>query len=101
MFLLFHIVCLYIIVEIVNGIRSMISHHLYKQVYNIEPSVVRHQTGSFNESLKQHETSFDIDRLHKWRTTLTNVAELKGYHVLRNRQVDIILIVIRKVFRIL
>lgn len=52
--------------------------------YNSESSVVQHQTGSSKEFFDQHEIGFDMDRLRKWRITLTNVGGLKGYQILQN-----------------
>lgn len=49
--------------------------------YNIEPSVVRHQTGCFRQAFEKHETRFNMDRLAKWRATLMSVATISGYQV--------------------
>lgn len=49
--------------------------------YNIEPSVVRCQTGSFYEAFQVHKSRYSTDRLDKWRVTLTNIGNLSGYHV--------------------
>lgn len=38
--------------------------------YNIEASVVRYQTGSFEEFLKKHQTRFDMERLKMCRWLL-------------------------------
>ncbi|KAL8090584.1 hypothetical protein AgCh_039871 [Apium graveolens] len=59
--------------------------------YNIEPSVVRHQTGCFRQAFEKHESHFDMDRLAKWRATLMNVATISGYQVRENMyEADII-----------
>nr|XP_017234829.1 PREDICTED: toll/interleukin-1 receptor-like protein [Daucus carota subsp. sativus] len=52
--------------------------------YKIDPSVVRHQTGRFKEAFERHENRVDMDRLGKWRSTLTTVADLSGYSVPKN-----------------
>lgn len=67
--------------------------------YNIKPSVVRHQTGSFRKAFKKHETRFKasifksvrkqhrihaeakMQKLKKWRRILTNVANFSGVTV--------------------
>ncbi|XP_063938664.1 TMV resistance protein N-like [Daucus carota subsp. sativus] len=55
--------------------------------YNIEPSVVRHQTGSYHEAFQKHEIRFvgEMEKIHKWRLALTEVAEFSGKHVSAKR----------------
>lgn len=50
--------------------------------YDIEPSTVRYQIGSFKEALPEHETYYS--NLDKWRVTLTKVGNLSGYQVHKN-----------------
>ncbi|KAL8090587.1 TMV resistance protein N-like [Apium graveolens] len=67
--------------------------------YNIKPSVVRYQTGSFKKAFKKHETRFKtsifksvwkqhriraeakMQKLKKWRRILANVANFSGVTV--------------------
>ncbi|PNX78586.1 disease resistance-like protein, partial [Trifolium pratense] len=58
--------------------------------YDVEPSNVRHQTGSYGEALAKHEERFqnnsekdknnNMERLHKWKMALNHAANLSGYH---------------------
>ncbi|KAL2335867.1 hypothetical protein Fmac_010313 [Flemingia macrophylla] len=50
--------------------------------YNMDPSHVRHQKGSFGEALAMHGRRFknNEDKLHKWKMALHQVANLSGYH---------------------
>ncbi|XP_054782201.1 TMV resistance protein N-like [Prosopis cineraria] len=46
--------------------------------YNIDPSDVRHQRGSYVDAFAKHEEKFkhNIDKLQIWRSTLTKTANL-------------------------
>jgi len=51
----------------------------------VEPTNVRHHTGSYGEDLTKHEERFQnnmksMERLHQWKITLTQAANLSGYH---------------------
>ncbi|XP_057446765.1 disease resistance protein Roq1-like [Lotus japonicus] len=57
--------------------------------YNVDPSHVRHQIGSFGEALAKHEERFknnignfkcNMERLQKWKVALHQVANLSGHH---------------------
>ena len=52
--------------------------------YNVDPSYVRNQTGSFGEALAKHEKNLKIKegKVRKWREALTRVANLSGLHSL-------------------
>ncbi|RXH97905.1 hypothetical protein DVH24_010230 [Malus domestica] len=49
--------------------------------YDINPSHVRKQHGSYADSFAQLEKRFDnsIDKVHKWRDALTTAANLSGF----------------------
>ncbi|XP_057433057.1 disease resistance protein Roq1-like [Lotus japonicus] len=57
--------------------------------YDVDPSKVRHQTGSYKEDLDKHQVKFEqnkekftdnMERLKKWKTALSQAANLSGYH---------------------
>jgi len=51
--------------------------------YHVDPSVIRHGTGSYGDALATHEERFMKDseeRLERWRTSLNKAANLSGYH---------------------
>ena len=53
--------------------------------YGVDPTHIRHQTGSYGEHLTKHEQSFqnnnkNMERMHQWKMALTNAANLSGYH---------------------
>ncbi|WMV48342.1 hypothetical protein MTR67_041727 [Solanum verrucosum] len=52
--------------------------------YDVDPSQVRKQTGSFGEALAKHkERLFGAERMEKWKAALTEAANLSGWD-LRN-----------------
>ncbi|XP_059645006.1 disease resistance protein L6-like [Cornus florida] len=54
--------------------------------YDVEPSDVRHQSGSYEEAFRKHERCFDECTVMKWKEALKQVGELKGWHV--NKEAD-------------
>jgi len=53
--------------------------------YGVDPTHIRHQTGSYSEHLTKHEEKFQInkenmERLEQWKMALTKAANLSGYH---------------------
>ena len=50
--------------------------------YGIDPSIVRHQTGSFAEAFKRHQKRFgeDSSKVQGWRDALSEIANLSGYY---------------------
>ena len=49
--------------------------------YNIDPSDVRKQQGSFDAALRKHEENLkeNIERVQTWRAALTEIANLSGW----------------------
>ena len=52
--------------------------------YDVNPSNVRKQTGTFSQSFAEHKERFkdNIEKVQTWRATLEEVANLKGWHLL-------------------
>ena len=50
--------------------------------YKVDPSDVRHQRGSYEEALTNHQRRFKSkkEKLQKWKMTLRQVADFSGYH---------------------
>ncbi|RHN52284.1 putative TIR domain, P-loop containing nucleoside triphosphate hydrolase [Medicago truncatula] len=53
--------------------------------YDVEPTHIRHQSGSYGEYLTKHEERFqnnekNMERLRQWKIALTQAANLSGYH---------------------
>ena len=51
--------------------------------YDVDPSTVRKQVGTFAQAFAKHEKRFKdyIEKVQTWRTALREVANLKGWHV--------------------
>ncbi|KAL8090598.1 hypothetical protein AgCh_039881 [Apium graveolens] len=82
--------CLDDLVEILKCCKTM-RRFVIPVFYNIDPSVVRNQSGSFNKAFEKHETCFDTDKLAKWRAALKEVGNLSGFQVCENMsEADII-----------
>lgn len=76
--------CLDELVEILNCYKTM-GRLVIPVFYNIAPSVVRHQTGSFEEAFRKHLLHFETEKINKWHLTLTEVAGFSGYDTSTNR----------------
>ncbi|KAJ4831152.1 hypothetical protein Tsubulata_000691 [Turnera subulata] len=47
--------------------------------YLVDPSDVRHQSGSFGEALARHEATENVDKVERWRVALQEAANLSGW----------------------
>ncbi|XP_059642494.1 disease resistance protein L6-like [Cornus florida] len=54
--------------------------------YDVEPSDVRHQSGTYEEAFREHERCFDERTIVKWKEALKEVGALKGWEV--NKEAD-------------
>jgi hypothetical protein len=72
--------CLEELVEIMDCRRNL-TQLVLPIFYDIEPSDVRNQTGSFAEAFAKHEEHYllDMDKVLKWRRALCEVANLSGW----------------------
>ncbi|KAL5575041.1 hypothetical protein UlMin_016740, partial [Ulmus minor] len=76
--------CLDELVEIIKC-RRTVRQIVLPIFYDVDPSHVRKQSGSFGEAFGNHEKRFasDLDRVFRWREALTEAANLSGWD-LRN-----------------
>ena len=49
--------------------------------YNVDPSNVRKQRGSFEKAFVEHEKLYLLDKVFRWRGALIEAANLKGWHL--------------------
>ncbi|KAL1828886.1 hypothetical protein ACET3Z_007298 [Daucus carota] len=47
--------------------------------YNVDPSDVRHQIGTFRQAFQKHEERHGAELVRKWRNALTTASNLSGY----------------------
>ncbi|KAK7360086.1 hypothetical protein VNO77_02062 [Canavalia gladiata] len=80
--------CLDELVTIIDYIKTK-GRLVFPVFYNVDPSYVRHQSGTYGKALAKHKARFknnkekledNMKRLQKWKTALTQVANLSGYH---------------------
>ena len=49
--------------------------------YDVDPSNVRKQTGTFGQAFNKHEDKENIKKVETWRAALKEVANLSGWHL--------------------
>ncbi|BBH09934.1 Disease resistance protein TIR-NBS-LRR class family [Prunus dulcis] len=77
--------CLDELVMILDRKRSSNSSHVVLPVfYDVDPSQVRKQTGSFATAFARHEMRHSLETTKRWRAALTEVADVAGM-VLQNK----------------
>ncbi|KAL3360076.1 hypothetical protein AABB24_016530 [Solanum stoloniferum] len=71
--------CLDELVKILDC-RERLNQVVLPIFYDVDPSQVRKQTGSFGEALAKHkERLFGAERMEKWKAALTEAASLSGW----------------------
>ncbi|XP_059665517.1 disease resistance protein RUN1-like [Cornus florida] len=73
--------CLDELIQIIEC-RNKVGQTILPIFYNVDPSQVRKQKGSFAEAFAKHEENFgeeDKEKVQKWRAALVEVANLSGW----------------------
>ena len=72
--------CLNELVKIFECKRSN-GQSVFPIFYKVSPSEIRKQSGELGIALAKHEEKFkdDIEKVRRWRTTLTEAANLSGF----------------------
>ncbi|KAL3745572.1 hypothetical protein ACJRO7_014655 [Eucalyptus globulus] len=68
--------------------------------YDITPSEVRHQTGSYGDAFVSHEKRFDNKVISKWKAALKEVGDLKGWDINSmptRREGELVKLIVQKV----
>ena len=73
--------CLDELAKIVECRQKMKGHTIFPVFYDVEPTEVRKQKGSFGEAFAKHEEVFkeNLERVKRWRDALTEVANISGW----------------------
>ncbi|XP_039689130.1 disease resistance protein RUN1 isoform X3 [Medicago truncatula] len=76
--------CLDELVRIIHCYKTK-GRLVFPVFYGVDPTHIRHQTGSYGEHLTKHRKNFqnnkkNMERLHQWKLALTEAANLSGYH---------------------
>ena len=67
--------------ELMEILECMETKQVLPVFYKVDPSDVRYQKKSFGEALVKHERRFKEDTVKSWKTALTKVANLSGFHL--------------------
>eukprot|EP00261_Vitis_vinifera_P030575 XP_019071818.1 PREDICTED: TMV resistance protein N-like [Vitis vinifera] len=72
--------CLEELVKIIDCTKVM-GHAALPVFYNVDPSHVRKQTGSFAQAFAKHEEVYkeQMEKVIKWRVALTEAANISGW----------------------
>ncbi|XP_042490427.1 cGMP-dependent protein kinase 2-like [Macadamia integrifolia] len=66
--------------------------------FNVEPSHVRNQTGSFEEAFREHEKNHEPHIVKIWRKALREIGNLKGEIIDKNKnQAEIVELIVKRV----
>ncbi|XP_063940599.1 disease resistance protein RUN1-like isoform X2 [Daucus carota subsp. sativus] len=71
--------CLDELVQILSCKRT--KNQVIPVFYYVNPSDLRRHTGSFGVALKKHKKRHSVDKIDKWKSALTEIAALSGYHL--------------------
>ncbi|XP_021831160.1 TMV resistance protein N-like [Prunus avium] len=78
--------CLEELEKIMECRRRRLSQMVFPIFYDVDPTQVRKQTGSFAEAFQRHEANFpeDKDKIQRWRSALFEAANLAGGNLKNN-----------------
>ncbi|XP_030949195.1 TMV resistance protein N-like [Quercus lobata] len=67
--------------------------------YDVDPSDVRKQSGSYEEAFVEHEKRYllDKDKVFRWRGALTQIASLSGWHLQDGHEAETIRSIIQEI----
>ena len=73
--------CLDELTKIVECRQKMQGHTIFPVFFDVEPTEVRKQEGSFGEAFAKHEEAFkeNLEKVKKWRDALKEVATISGW----------------------
>ncbi|XVF70298.1 hypothetical protein PTKIN_Ptkin11bG0150200 [Pterospermum kingtungense] len=90
--------CLDELAEIVKQ-RNERGHKIFPIFYDVDPSDLRKQTGRVEEAFVKHGDKYKDhkDKTQRWRTTLSEVANLKGWHLNNRHESEFIGDIVKKI----
>ncbi|TYH30146.1 hypothetical protein ES288_A01G070600v1 [Gossypium darwinii] len=74
-------------------------HKVFPIFYYVDPSDLRKQTGKVQEAFLKHENNFqdNKEKTQRWRSALTQAANIKGWHLSNRHESELIGEIIKKV----
>ncbi|KAG4123204.1 hypothetical protein ERO13_D11G312054v2 [Gossypium hirsutum] len=90
--------CLEELAEIVKQ-KNDKGHKVFPIFYDVDPSDLRKQKGKVEEAFSKHEERCkeNKDKIQKWRNALTEVANIKGWHLHNRHESKFIGDVVKKI----
>ncbi|XP_040942845.1 TMV resistance protein N isoform X1 [Gossypium hirsutum] len=90
--------CLEELSEIIQQ-KNAKGHNVFPIFYYVDPSDLRKQTGKVQEAFLKHENNFEDnkEKTQRWRSALTQVANIKGWHLSNRHESELIGEIIEKV----
>ncbi|KAG8479624.1 hypothetical protein CXB51_029415 [Gossypium anomalum] len=90
--------CLEELAEIVKQ-KNDKGHKVFPIFYDVDPSDLRKQKGKVEEAFAKYEERYkeDTDKIQKWRNALTEVANIKGWHLHNRYESEFIRDVVKKI----
>ncbi|GMJ05236.1 hypothetical protein like AT5G36930 [Hibiscus trionum] len=90
--------CLEELSEIIQE-KNNKGHKVFPIFYDVNPSDLRKQTGKVEEAFAKHEERFkdNKEKMQKWRSALTQAADIKGWHLNNRHEAELIGDIIRSV----
>ncbi|XP_043687946.1 disease resistance protein L6-like [Telopea speciosissima] len=92
------------LLELAQIFQSYVSDHqlVLPIFFDVDPSDVRNQTGSFEEAFREHEKNFDPQIVESWKKALREIGSLKGEVIDKNKnQAEIVELVVKRVLDVL
>ncbi|PPD66132.1 hypothetical protein GOBAR_DD36989 [Gossypium barbadense] len=88
--------CLDELTEIVKQ-KNDKGYKVFPVFYDVDPSDLRKQKGKVEEAFVEHEKRYDEDKLQRWRNALTQVANIKGWHLNHRHETEFIGDIVKKI----
>ncbi|KAL1146138.1 hypothetical protein V6Z11_A11G351200 [Gossypium hirsutum] len=90
--------CLEELAEIVKQ-KNDKGHKVFPIFYHVNPFDLRKQKGKVEEAFSKHEERYkeNKDKIQKWRNALTEVANIKGWHLHNRHESEFIGDVLKKI----
>ncbi|XP_056166695.1 LOW QUALITY PROTEIN: uncharacterized protein LOC115684564 [Syzygium oleosum] len=87
------------IVECMDTMRQIV----WPVFYKVDPSDVRRQRGRYGQALIKHEERLkskggDSEKVERWREALTKAANISGWHLVDERESDVIHSIVKSIW---
>ncbi|KAJ4713861.1 Resistance gene-like [Melia azedarach] len=93
--------CLDELVKIVECNQPSNQQMIFPIFYDVEPTIVRIQTGAFQEAFANHEEAFgeNNEKVQKWRDALEKVADLSTWELNDRNELEFVENIVKEISR--